>query len=232
MCDRSQLYKARPLHCADRTGPPVSDAHQTCSRNYNDTDTGNVLPHTTEHTQSCSLSPHIYHSTANGPQDTQVYHRSQVLLGGLFVQSTYPSDSTQKLSNPPHIPRPSLMSPRMMAAAHKDAANRHPAPISVRLRSSTCPADPGREPARQAQENRTGKRYALASRAKRTRVAGEPGHYAAQLVGAPNAPERVQARPLVQQMRLRIKVCCGHAAKKERRQLLPPQRSTSLPARV
>lgn len=136
MCDRSQLYKARPLHCADRTGPPVSDAHQTCSRNYNDTDTGNVLPHTTEHTQSCSLSPHIYHSTANGPQDTQVYHRSQVLLGGLFVQSTYPSDSTQKLSNPPHIPRPSLMSPRMMAAAHKDAANRHPPPVSVRLSSS------------------------------------------------------------------------------------------------
>ncbi len=58
------------------------------------------------------------------------------------------------------------------------------------------------------------KGHALASRAERARVAREPGHYAAQLVGAPNAAERVQARPLVQQVRLRIKVCCGHAAKR------------------
>ena len=62
-------------------------------------------------------------------------------------------------------------------------------------------------------------RHALASRAERTRVAREPGHHTPQLVRAPDAPKRIQARPLVQQVRLGVEVCCGHAGWKSRAQV-------------
>ncbi len=84
-----------------------------------------------------------------------------------------------------------VTSPCMMAAAHEDAAEeRH---IVSTLSLAAWP------------------RHVLASRAERARVAREPGHDAAQLVWPSDPAQRIQARPLVQQVRLRVNICCGHA---------------------
>lgn len=52
---------------------------------------------------------------------------------------------------------------------------------------------------------------ALAAGAERARVAREPRNDAPQLVWPPDAPQRVQARPLRKQVRVRVEVRCGHA---------------------
>ena len=53
--------------------------------------------------------------------------------------------------------------------------------------------------------------YSLAAGAEGTRVARQPRHDAAQLVRPADSAHGVKTRPLREQVRLGIKVRCGHA---------------------
>ena len=56
--------------------------------------------------------------------------------------------------------------------------------------------------------------HLLASSAKARRVRGQPSNDASQFIRSANPAERVQARPLIQQVRLRVQIRRGHPEKK------------------
>ena len=158
-------------------------------------------------TYSCAIPVNPKYTDARGSQGSD--REAPELVHGEFPM-------TSSRPRPTYRGTRAVTSPRVMATAHENAAGpqtaRAGAGISRRVSASYCWA-------------RHGERDVLASRAERAGVAREPGHDAAQLVRPPDPAERVQARPLVEQVRLCVEVRCGHAA--EASQRVSPRSQTS-----
>jgi len=71
-----------------------------------------------------------------------------------------------------------------------------------------------------------GRDHILASSAKRRRVGRQPSNHSSQLIRSANSAERVQARPLIQQVRLLVQIGRGHPGRGKKKKKRFGQHST------